>query len=106
MSTTTVDWSHVTSDLPALIRGRLFITVTEGAKILDVDPRTLRRSIEANACPQVRVSGTIRIPVGPFLRWAGIDLEDTEAGAGTPASANDDPATKRKIYLHDAPPAA
>jgi hypothetical protein len=97
VSTATVDWSHVAGDLLALMRGRLFMTVTEGAKILDVDPRTLRRSIEANDCPHVRVSGTIRIPVGPFLRWAGIDLEDAEAGAGTPATANDDLATTRKI---------
>jgi excisionase family DNA binding protein len=79
VSTATVDWSHVASDLLALMRGRLFMTVTEGAKILDVDPRTLRRAIESGGCPHVRISGTVRIPVGPFLRWAGIDLEDSEA---------------------------
>ena len=63
------------------------MTVKESAQLLDVDPRTLRRSIEAGECPHVRVSGTIRIPVGPFLRWAGTDLEDSEAGATTAAFA-------------------
>jgi excisionase family DNA binding protein len=62
---------------PSLI-GRLFTTVTEAAKVLDVDPRTLRRSIEAGECPAVRISDTVRIPVPAFLRWAGIDLEDSE----------------------------
>jgi excisionase family DNA binding protein len=77
---------------PSSLIGRLFTTVTEAAKVLDVDPRTLRRSIEAGECPAVRISDTVRIPVPAFLRWAGIDLEDSEGElpgspiASTPAN--------------------
>ncbi len=37
---------HLDRDsLPEKLRGRLFLTMTEAAKLLDVDPRTLRRSL-------------------------------------------------------------
>lgn len=100
------DWSPVAGDLLAMIRGRLFITVTEGAKLLELDTRTL--SIEAGECPHVKVNGTIRIPVQGFARWAGIDLdrEDSEAGAVTPASAPTATPAKRLVYRNDHPPAA
>jgi excisionase family DNA binding protein len=61
---------------------RMFLNVTEAAQLLQVDPRTLRRSIDAGECPHVRVSGVVRVPVPAFLQWAGIDLENSEA-AGT-----------------------
>lgn len=39
---------HLTRDaLPDDLRGRLFLTVTQAAKLLDVDPRTLRRALDA-----------------------------------------------------------
>jgi excisionase family DNA binding protein len=69
--------------------GKYFMTVKEGAQLLDVDPRTLRRSIEAGECPHVRVSGSVRIPVAAFLRWAGIDLEDSEAAPDQRGSRSD-----------------
>jgi hypothetical protein len=101
-------WSYVAGDLLAMTRGRLFITVTEGARLLELDPRTLRRSIEAHECPHVKINGTIRIPVHGFARWAGLDIdgEDSEAGAVTPASANDQPAAARKVCVNHGQPAA
>ena len=65
---------------------RLFLNVTEAAQLLQVDPRTLRRSIEAGECPHVRISGTVRIPVPAFLQWAGIDLENSECRGHYPAA--------------------
>jgi excisionase family DNA binding protein len=92
---------------PAQLIGRLFTTVTEAAKILEVDPRTLRRSIEAGECPAVRISDTVRIPVGPFLRWAGIDLEASEAPTATDeATAPTQLSLAKTSQSHDHSPAA
>jgi excisionase family DNA binding protein len=88
------------------LMGRLFITVTEAAKILELDPRTLRRSIEAGECPAIRISGTVRIPLPAFLRWAGIDLEDSEGEPGSSPIAPTPTPLKRLVYRNDSPPAA
>jgi excisionase family DNA binding protein len=82
------------------------MTVREGAEVLGVDPRTLRRSIEAGECPHVRVSGSVRIPVAAFLKWAGIDLEDSEGEPGSSPVAPTPTPLKRLVYGNDNDPAA
>jgi excisionase family DNA binding protein len=47
-------------------RDRLFLTVTEAAELMRVDPRTLRRALEAGQVPGVRVGNVWRIPVEKF----------------------------------------
>jgi excisionase family DNA binding protein len=74
---------------------RMFLNVTEAAQLLQVDPRTLRRSIDAGECPHVRVSGVVRVPVPAFLQWAGIDLETAKPRAPTAAIASR-PTTRTK----------
>jgi excisionase family DNA binding protein len=91
------------------LMGRLFITVTEAAKILELDPRTLRRSIEAGECPAVRISDTVRVPLPAFLRWAGIDLETSSEAAPAKSAATAPtpfPPAKTEGLTHDRPPAA
>jgi hypothetical protein len=90
------------------LQSRLFLTRKEAAQLLELDPRTLGRSIEAGGCPHVRVSGVIRIPTVAFLRWAGIDLEtDSEAPSATgDASAPTPMPLKRLVYGNDNDPAA
>jgi excisionase family DNA binding protein len=82
------------------LRARLFITRKEAAELLNLDPRTLGRSIEAGECPYVRVSGVIRIPTPPFLRWAGIDLENSEAEPASSAVASSPTPTPTKAIGH------
>jgi excisionase family DNA binding protein len=101
-----VDWSPVGGDLLAIVRGRLFMTVGEGARLLELDPRTLRRSIEAGECPHVRISGSVRIPVAAFLKWVGIDFEDSEGEPGSPPVASTPTPLKAIGQPHDHPPAA
>jgi excisionase family DNA binding protein len=72
------------------LRGRLFLTRKEAAQLLELDPRTLGHSIEAGECPHVRVSGVIRIPTAAFLRWAGIDLENSGAASATDTATRSD----------------
>jgi excisionase family DNA binding protein len=89
------------------LRSRLFLNVTEAAALLEVDPRTLRRSIDAGKCPHVRISGVVRIPVPAFLQWAEIDLENSEAAVITPRLAQMQPTKTKKLgYPDDYPPAA
>lgn len=47
-------------------RDRLFLTVTEVAALMRVDPRTVRRAIEAGQIPATRVGQIWRIPVEKF----------------------------------------
>lgn len=63
------------------LRGRLFITVAEAAQVLEVDPRTLRRSIDAGEFPAVRVAASVRIPVAKFLDLCGLTPETVETPA-------------------------
>lgn len=42
--------------------GRWFVSVAEVAEVLGVDPRTVRRAIEAGEVPAVRVGQRYRVP--------------------------------------------
>lgn len=55
------------------LAGRLFCTVPEAAKVLELDPRTLRRAIASGDFPAVSVAGTWRVPVAKLLALAGLD---------------------------------
>ena len=59
------------------LEGRLFLTVTELAALMQLDPRTVRRGIEAGSIPSIRVGRSTRIPV-PKIR-ALIGLVDPTA---------------------------
>lgn len=55
-----------------ILDGRLFLTVTEFAELTRVDERTVRRSIEADEIPAVRMGRTIRIPVPKVREMLGL----------------------------------
>lgn len=59
------------------LEGRLFLTVTELAALMQLDPRTVRRGIEDGSIPSIRVGRSTRIPV-PKIR-ALIGLVDPTA---------------------------
>ncbi len=59
------------------LEGRLFVTVTELAALMQLDPRTVRRGIEDRSIPSIRVGRSTRIPV-PKIR-ALIGLVDPTA---------------------------
>ena len=59
------------------LEGRLFVTVTELAALMQLDPRTVRRGIEDGSIPSIRVGRSTRIPV-PKIR-ALIGLADPTA---------------------------
>ena len=59
------------------LEGRLFVTVTELAALMQLDPRTVRRGIEDGSIPSIRVGRSTRIPV-PKIR-ALIGLVDSTA---------------------------
>lgn len=61
------------------LAGRLFCLVPEAAQVLELDPRTLRRAIEAGEFPAVKISGSWRIPVAKLLELAGLTASDVEA---------------------------
>ena len=93
-----VNCSPVEGDLLAVVRRRLFITVTEAAQILELDPRTLRRAVEAGEFPYVRISGSVRIPVPAFPRHCGLAPKDSDAEpAAGPALASTPTPTKRSV---------
>jgi hypothetical protein len=76
------------------------ITIGEYAATFLVDERTARRSIREGQLRALQIGDTWRIVVAPLLRQCGllddataepgpgIDLENSEAGVGTPASAS------------------
>ena len=66
------------------LEGRLFITVTELAALLQLDPRTIRRGIQDGSIPAVRVGRSTRIPVPKIRTLIGLDR---------PAPAMDDDRT-------------
>jgi excisionase family DNA binding protein len=68
------------------LRGRIFCTVPEAAELLEVDPRTLRRAIDAGEFPAVKISGSVRIPVAKLLALAGVDPEPATDHPGAPAA--------------------
>jgi len=59
------------------LEGRLFVTVTELAALMQLDPRMVRRGIEDGSIPSIRVGRSTRIPV-PKIR-ALIGLVDPTA---------------------------
>ena len=60
-------------------QGALFATTTETAAILNHDPRTVRKAIDAGEIPSVRVGSTRRVPVTWILAQAGVSAD---GGAG------------------------
>jgi len=88
------------------LRSKIFATVPEIAAVMRTDQRTLRRSIEIGGCPHVRINGTVRIPVPAFLRWSGLDLEDSEAPSATEDAAAPTLRLAKTGHSHDHPPAA
>jgi excisionase family DNA binding protein len=56
---------------------RLFIPVIEAADILGLDPRTLRRAIEAGTIPATRVGVKILIPTAWLRAQAEQSGDDT-----------------------------
>ena len=69
------------------LRGRLFVGVPEAAQLLELDPRTLRRAIDAGDFPAVRVAGPVGVPVARLLALAGLgdDPADQSAAGAAPA---------------------
>ncbi|GGX94586.1 hypothetical protein GCM10010510_44730 [Streptomyces anandii JCM 4720] len=72
----------------ARLRGRWFATVAETAEVLHVDPRTVRRAIDAGTIPSTRVGQQLRVPVA----WLEERAMLTESPPGGPPSLvhNDD----------------
>lgn len=65
------------------LNGRWFVTVTECASVLEVDPRTVRRAIDRGEIPAVRVGTQYRVPVAWLRERAGPGLsENPVASAG------------------------
>ena len=54
------------------LEGRLFVTVTELAALMQLDPRTVRRGIEGGSIPSIRVGRSTRIPVPKILALIGL----------------------------------
>lgn len=59
----------------AALDGRLFLTVAEFARVARMDPRTVRRGIDADEIPAVRMGRTIRIPVPKVRAMLGLPEE-------------------------------
>lgn len=53
--------------------GRVVITVTELATLLNLDPRTIRRGVADGSIPSVRVGSSVRIPVAKVRALMGLD---------------------------------
>lgn len=68
------------------LRGRVFIPVPEAAQVFEVDPRTLRRGIEAGEIPAVKIAGSWRLPVAKLLALASVDDEPATDQPGAPAA--------------------
>ena len=54
------------------LEGRLFLTVTELAALMQLDPRTVRRGIEDGSIPSIRVGRSTRIPVPKIRALIGL----------------------------------
>ena len=90
------------------LRTWIFATVPEIATVTRNDPRTIRKAIQMGEIPACRFGDTIRIPVAPFLKQCGLDLdsEDSEAGVTTPGVRHDISHQLADRHIHDHPPAA
>ncbi|MFC0623215.1 helix-turn-helix domain-containing protein [Kribbella deserti] len=90
---------------------RLFLKVSEVAKLLRADPRTVRRGIEEGVIPAVRIGSTIRIPTEAFLNLLGeVPAQMRESALDTRAFISAVPPTAKEegsARVHGtAPPAA
>lgn len=74
-----VTWAPSAAEALKRIDGRLFATTTEAAAILNYDPRTIRKAIDAGEIPSIRVAGTRRVPVSWIKEQARLA---TDGGAG------------------------
>jgi hypothetical protein len=74
------------------------VTVPVAGQLLGLGRDASYGAAARGELPTLKFGHRIVVAVPALLRMLGATPENTEAGAGTPASANDDPATKRKIY--------
>lgn len=58
------------------LEGRLFLTVAELAKLMHLDPRTVRRGIAEGTIPAVRLGTSVRIPVPRVRDLLGLPSMD------------------------------
>jgi excisionase family DNA binding protein len=58
------------------LNGRWFVTITEAAAILEIDPRTVRRAIDRGDVPAVRVGQQYRVPAAWLREHAGLAPAD------------------------------
>ena len=70
--TAPVTWQPDAAGALKRIAGRLFATTTECAVILGYDVRTVRKGIEEETIPAVRVGTTYRIPVAWIRQQARV----------------------------------
>lgn len=61
------------------LEGRLFLTVAELAKLMSLDPRTVRRGIAEGTVPVVRLGTSVRIPVPKVREMLGLPQAGTAA---------------------------
>ena len=75
---------------------RAVITVTECARLLEVDPRTVSAAITAGEIPSVRLGRRVLIPVRRLLPLLIDDPQtDSEAGPASPTIATTDASKER-----------
>jgi excisionase family DNA binding protein len=70
-----ITWSPSAAEALKRLVGRLFATTTETAAILNHDPRTIRKAIDAGEIPSVRVGATRRVPVAWIREQARIGTD-------------------------------
>ena len=63
------------------LAGRDFATVAEAARVLHVDPRTVRRAIASGDIPATRVGSDYRLPV----LWLRARAQGVAGSLGKPA---------------------
>jgi hypothetical protein len=85
---------------PAQLRSRVVISVPEYAATFDADERTVRRAIREGQIQALQIGDIWRIPVAPLLRQCGLDLENSDAGGGTPANASTSTPPSDRSYRH------
>ena len=50
------------------------LSVNEAAEILECDPRTVSRALDAGTIPSIPVGRRRMIPTAPFLKLLGIEI--------------------------------
>jgi len=90
------------------LRGRLFLKVAEVAELMNVDPRTVRRAIDAGGIQAVRTASAVRVPAAPFWLQCGLDpqtLQPLALGEHQPGTETQNEADLAPVDLADDHPA-